>query len=190
MHLKLITNLQDFEKAVLYFPKDYLNSLKHKEKESIIARYIISKLVKKYFWIKKFLLKIDKNWVPIFENNIFWSISHKKDLVFVGVSDRKIGLDVELIKPRDESLLNIFSENEYKILWWKTWENFYILWTGKEAIIKKKLWKLDNMKKLVLEKVESCKYKISWVNFTKKLIISWNNISNCVDWSKVLSISL
>jgi len=174
----------------IYFPSAYLKTLKYKPKESVYARFFISQLVEKYFWLKNFLPKVDKNWVPVFENNIFWSISHKKDLVFVGVSDRKIGLDIEFIKIRDKSLLDLFSDAEYKILGWKNWDNFYVLWTGKEAIIKKNLWKLDDMHNLVLEKIEDLKTNIWWILFNKKLIISWNTVYNLVDWNIVLSISL
>jgi len=189
MHLQLITNLQDFEKAKSYFPQDYLDSLKHKQKESIIARYFISKLVEKYFWIKNFLPQIDKNGVPVFENDIYWSISHKKELVFIWISKQKIGLDIETIKARDESLLDIFFNDEYKILWWKTWENFYILWTNKEAIIKKNLWKLDDMKNLKLEQLEQIQKDVWGIVFDKKLIISWNVVYNLVKEDKVLSIT-
>ena len=190
IHLKLIENLEDYEKAIAYFPQDYLETLKYKQKESIIARYEISKLVDKYFWIKKFLAKVDKNGVPIFENDIFWSISHKKDLIFVGISSPgTIWVDIEVIKPRDESLLDIFSEKEYEILWWKNWTNFYTLWTAKEAIIKKNLWKLDDMKNLVLEKVENIENKIWWIIFTKKIIISWNIVYSSVEQNKILTLS-
>jgi len=94
MHLYLTTNLKAFEKAIFYFPQNYLDSLKHKQKESIVARYYISKLVEKHFWIKNFLPQINEKGVPIFENNIFWSISHKKDLVLVWISKEKFGLDI------------------------------------------------------------------------------------------------
>jgi len=55
----------------IHFSSNYLKTLKHKQKESIITIYLLSSLVEKYFLIKNFLFKVDKNWVSIFENNIF-----------------------------------------------------------------------------------------------------------------------
>ena len=125
MYLLLIqTNTKILDSLKNYFPKNYLESLKYKQEESIIARFFVSKLVEKYFWVKKFLPQIDENWIPIFNNNFFWSISHKENLIFVWISKTKIGIDLEIIKKRDKSLLNIFSLQEYKLLWWKNWENF------------------------------------------------------------------
>jgi len=181
---------QNLQQAKNYFSEKYLDSLKNKPKESILARFLISQLVEKYYWIKNFLPKIDKNGVPVFENDIFWSISHKKDLVFVWVAKEKFWLDLEIIKTRDENLLDIFEDKEYKLLWGKSWENFYILWTGKEAIIKKNLWKLDDMKKFKLEKVENISKNIWWIKFNKKLIITWNLVYNWIYWEKVLAVEL
>jgi phosphopantetheinyl transferase len=180
---------KEYQKAFFYFPKDYLESL-NKPKESIYARYLISKLVEENSKIKNFLPKIDESWVPIFENNIFWSISHKKDLVFVWISDKRLGIDLEIIKKRNKSLLDNFDDKEYKLLWWKNWENFYILWTGKEAVIKYNLWKLDDMENLKLEKIKKVEKEIWWINFDKKLIISWKVVYNLVDKDKVLSVCL
>ena len=191
MHLTLQSLTWNLiQQSFSYFPKSYLERLKHKQEESIVARFLISKLVEEKYWIKNFLPKVDKNWVPVFENGIFWSISHKKGVVFVAVSKEKIGVDLEIIKERDASLLDSFSNEEYDILWWKTWENFYRLWTGKEAVIKYHLWKLDDMKDLILESVEEVNIEIDWMKFDKKLIISWKVVYSCLKEDKVLSITI
>jgi hypothetical protein len=50
MYLLLIqTNTKILDSLKNYFPKNYLESLKYKQEESIIARFFVSKLVEKYF---------------------------------------------------------------------------------------------------------------------------------------------
>lgn len=153
MYLKLITNfnLNDIDNIIKYFPDDYIQSLKQKHtfNESIIWRYYISKLVKESYWIDNFYPKVDNNWVPILDQ-INWSISHKDWVCFVWVYKDKIWVDIEVVKERDISMFNYFSEKEWEIVWWKSWEHFYILWTAKESIIKYNLWKLDNITNIIL----------------------------------------
>jgi len=49
-------------------------------------------------------------------NEDFWSLSHKKGIVFIGVSKASIGIDIEIKRKRDNSILDIFPELEYTIL--------------------------------------------------------------------------
>jgi len=183
---KLTPNL--IQKSKNYFPEKYLEKLKNKQEESIVARFLISKLVGENFWVKKFLPEIDEEWIPVFKNNIFWSISHKKGIVFVWVSDEKFWLDLEIIKNRDKNIFNIFSDEEYNILWWKKIKNFYILWTAKESIIKKNLAKLDDMKNYILTWVEEEK-NIFWeIEFNQKLKISGKEIFTKINDDIVLSL--
>ena len=176
------------QKAKNYFPEKYLEKLKDKQEESIVARYLISKLAGENFWVKNFLPEIDEEWIPVFKNNIFWSISHKKGIVFVWVSDEKFWLDLEVIKNRDKNIFNIFSDEEYNILWWKTIENFYKIWTAKEAIIKKKLEQLDDMKNFILTWVEEQK-NIFWeIEFNQKLNISGKEIFTKINDELILSL--
>ena len=207
MHLTLQSLTWNLiQQSFSYFPKSYLERLKHKQEESIVARFLISKLVEEKYWIKDFLPKVDENWVPVFEKDIFWSISHKKGVVFVAVKgwqkinqkifrryikiEEWVGVDLEIIKERDIILLDTFKNSEYKLLWGKNWKNFYRLWTGKEAIIKYNLWKLDDMKDLILESVEEVSIEIDWMKFDKKLIISWKVVYSCLKEDKVLSITI
>jgi 4'-phosphopantetheinyl transferase EntD len=165
-----------------------LEKLKDKQEESIVARFLISKLVEDFFWIKNFLPEINNAWIPIFNENIFWSISHKKGIVFVWVSKQKFWLDLEIIKSRDKNVLNIFSDEEYRILWWKKIENFYKIWTVKEALIKYNLWKLDDMEKLNLISLSDEK-NIFWdIIFNQKLRISDKEIFSKINEDIVLSL--
>ncbi len=188
MHLTLkkINNTL-FEKSKKYFKQNYTNSLKNKHtfKQSLIARYLISKQIEKDFQIKNYYAKIDNNWIPILENNIYWSISHKKDHIFIWVSKEKIWIDLEILKKRDPSLLEKFKNEEYQTLWEKNWQNFYYLWTAKESIIKKELWNLNNIPEIKIKKYNQINIQKSEIKFCKELffdfkwknfkVLSWKN---------------
>lgn len=112
MYLKIKKiNKKILNNALFFFDKKYIEKLKEKStfKESLVARYLIKKS-------------------PNYEKDIFTSILHKKDLVFIWVSEEKLWVDIEIIKQRDISLLNSFLDIEYELLWWKNW--FYFLITG------------------------------------------------------------
>lgn len=69
-------------------------------------------------------------------NSGFFSASYSWDWLFLGISKEKIGVDVEQIKPRDESLLKTH-ENELKTHFWTVdRKGFYLLRTAKEVILK------------------------------------------------------
>jgi hypothetical protein len=153
MHLKIQKlNNQIYNKALDFFSEVFIDKLKSKStfKESLVARYLIEK-----------------------NKNKFSCISHKKDLVFVWTSDKKIWVDIEVYRERDLNLLDKFSEDEYEILWWKNWESFYILWTAKESILKLENLKLDNIWKIKLIKKEVILEKISEIKFQKKLFFEY-----------------
>ncbi len=183
---KLTSNLT--QKSKKYFPKNYLEKLIDKQEESIVARYLISKLVEENFWIINFLPEINEDWIPLFSRDIFWSISHKKGIVFVWIAKQKFWLDLEIIKSRDKNVLDIFSDEEYKILWWKNLNNFYKIWTVKEALIKYNLSNLDSMKNMILTWVESEK-NIFWnIKFNQKLKILDKEIFSVINDDVVLSL--
>ncbi len=179
MHL-LITEINDilFKEAIEYFEEDnnYLINIENKPTfiQSIISRYLISKHIEENFWIKKYYPKTNENWTPIFEKNIYWSISHKWDYIFIWIWKEKIWIDIEIFKERDISLLDKITEKEYEILWWKNWQTFYTLWTGKESIIKRKQLKLDDIYKIKLKENTEEKNTKSGIIFSKKLIFDFN----------------
>ena len=68
--------------------------------------------------------------------HIQFSISHSKTLILCALSDRPVGVDIEDIRPRRESLPRYaLTEEEY--LAYQAlggdWPAFYALWTKKEA---------------------------------------------------------
>ncbi len=172
MYLKIQKiNTKIIKKSEEYFSDSFCNKLKNQKSwtynESLVARYLLAPFLNKEgFW--------------------GWSISHKKNLVFIWTNNSKIWVDIEILKKRDENILEKFLEKEYKILWekekqgtkdpcWKNWKIFYILWTAKEAIIKFENLLLDDMEKIILEKSENINENFSEIKFNKKLVFSFKN---------------
>jgi len=184
MFLKIQKDIsKEYDKALNYFPENYIDSLK--SKESIVSRFLISKEIEKKYKLNKYLPKFNANWIPLFDNGIFWSISHKDDLVFVCVNNEMIWVDIELYKVRDLSVLNKFSDNEYNILWWKNWDNFYILWTAKESVIKYNQLNLNYLSKIDVFDVQKIKLNISELNFSIKILLNYeNDINQVYFWRK------
>ncbi|MDD3302767.1 MAG: 4'-phosphopantetheinyl transferase superfamily protein [Candidatus Gracilibacteria bacterium] len=180
MILKIIDNLDVYYKdAIDYFPQEYSSIIS--SKESLISRYIISTIVDNSFNIKKYLPELDSMGKPVyFYENLYWSISHKENLIFVGVSDDKIGIDVEIYKERDQSILDYFLDGEYELLGGKNWANFYVLWTAKESVIKYNLLDLDEINSIKLLEVISNEQIISDLKISKKLLFNYKNNINQV----------
>lgn len=168
-------NLLDYKKALLYFDEEYIKSLENKNdpKTSLLARYYISLFVEKEKWIKYYSPIVNEKWIPIFTNNIYWSISHKLRNIFVWVSDKIIWLDVEVLEVRDSSLWTYIEENEWEIIWWKSWLNFYKIWTAKESLIKHLLLDIDSIKDIKLIGYQLKNKMISYHSFDSYQLYSY-----------------
>ena len=181
MHLILQkTSPELIKTSQKFFWEDFCNELKNQKpwtyNESLVARYLIKNSP---LFFKTSPL------APLLKGEGNYSISHKKNLVFVWISEEKIWVDIEILKKRDENLFEKFDKKEYEILGEKNWENFYILWTAKEAIIKYENLKLDDIEEIILENVEMFGKNISWINFQKKLFLNFKNKKFIVySWKK------
>jgi len=81
-------------------------------------------------------LRKDEKGVPRPVNGNYWSLSHKPKYVAAVVSNGKVGIDIEEIKPRSESLFShVASDNEWRLKD-RSWDTFFCYWTAKEAILK------------------------------------------------------
>lgn len=126
--------------------------------ESIETRYhLLEHLYREYRWQWK--LEKDKYGMPIpilysdiDHQKLYWCLSHSLHFTAFIISDSPTGIDIAEYEERDESLFGVHSDIEYSLLSGKKWKNFYILWTAKEAIIKIKWGKLDDMKNICLQK--------------------------------------
>lgn len=68
-----------------------------------------------------------------------FNVSHSKDLGLCALADAPVGADIEVIRPRKPGLPRYaFNDREYA--WYEArgsrWEDFYTLWTLKEARVK------------------------------------------------------
>lgn len=63
------------------------------------------------------------------------SISHSGDFVLVGINEKEIGVDIEVIKPFDKRLIKrFFTKDEENFL--QCYADFFKIWTAKEACLK------------------------------------------------------
>jgi 4'-phosphopantetheinyl transferase len=81
------------------------------------------------------LLK-DENGSPRPASGAYWSLSHKPECVAAVVSKEKVGIDVEEVRPRNESLFSYVARDEEWQLQDKSWDTFFRYWTAKEATLK------------------------------------------------------
>jgi 4'-phosphopantetheinyl transferase len=81
------------------------------------------------------LLKNEKG-APCPVNGNYWALSHKPEYVAAVVSKDKVGIDIEEIKPRPESLFSHVASDEEWELKERSWDTFFRYWTAKEAILK------------------------------------------------------
>jgi len=81
-------------------------------------------------------LRKDEKGVPYPVSGNYWSLSHKPKYVAAVVSKDKVGIDVEEMKPRAESLFAHMASDEEWELKEKSWDTFFRYWTAKEAALK------------------------------------------------------
>jgi len=82
------------------------------------------------------LLK-DEDDIPCPFDGNYWSLSHKPKYVAAVVTREKIGIDIEEIKPRSESIFSLVaSEEEWELGKDRSWCTFFRYWTAKEAALK------------------------------------------------------
>lgn len=110
-----------------------------KSRVSQKAYDFVASLAKKQLFTDCVLkISADKNGKPYFKNHpqFHFNISHSKDIIAVAVSSAPVGVDAE--KLRDANLKiaeRRFTETEKAFV--KTNEDFFYVWTRKEAYLKK-----------------------------------------------------
>ncbi len=97
------------------------------KKEKLVSYYFKKKYVGDYF--------LNERGKPI-SNNVFFNISDSKGMVVLAISNnREVGVDVEILTPKDQSLVKyVCSEEEYKFV--ENEIDFVSVWTSKESIVK------------------------------------------------------
>ena len=115
--------------------------------EYTIGRYLIKYVGENYYNIKDSTIIVDEKGKPFFKNsNLFFSLSHSKNIVIACFDNFNCGIDVEYKKDRNLKELSKYFNEEFKTL-----DNFYEFWTLKEASFKvnnqfkeKRFLKLNN----------------------------------------------
>jgi len=103
---------------------------------SSIAREALRLSAEKSGVVLRDLLK-DEDDVPCPFDGNYWSLSHKPKCVTAVVSEERIGIDIEEIKPRSEAIFGLVaSEEEWELGKDKSWDTFFRYWTAKEAALK------------------------------------------------------
>lgn len=132
--------------VLLSFPEAIANDIKryrieNDRKSRLIARLLVQKYVleKTDHWNWESWKK-DETHKPKIENGPFFNISHSGNLVIVGFSEvSEVGVDIEEIKEIDvASMSNYFHPDEINYLKKNSndLEQFYMIWTKKEAFLK------------------------------------------------------
>ncbi len=79
----------------------------------------------------------DEAGVPLFENDVYWSISHKAAWAAAVAADRPVGIDIESLAPRRTEFLDqVATSDEWDLAGRRDWETFFRFWTAKEATLK------------------------------------------------------
>jgi len=101
-----------------------------------IAREALRLSAEKSGVVLRDLLK-DEDDVPCPFDGHYWSLSHKPKCVTAVVSEEKIGIDIEEIRPRCEAIFSLVaSDEEWELGRDKGWDTFFRYWTAKEATLK------------------------------------------------------
>jgi len=136
----LLLNTAEKEKASAY-------KLEQEQQRRIISRAALRILLGKYILLPpekiEFLKMPDhKPFVRNADNiDLHYNLSHSGDWVAIAISDKPVGIDVESIDPNfnfKELMPTYFSDYETRFIIHSGQppENFYTMWTRKEAVLK------------------------------------------------------
>lgn len=79
----------------------------------------------------------DEHDVPLPSGGYHWSVSHKLKYVAGIISGDPIGIDIEEIRPRNQSVFSyVAGEEEWELCGGRSWDTLYRYWTAKEAVVK------------------------------------------------------
>ena len=158
---------------------------------SRISREALELSAQKSGIVLKELLKNEDD-VPRPSDGNYSSLSHKPKYVAAVVSRDKVGIDIEEINPRSQSIFSLVaSDSEWELSEDRSWRTFFRYWTAKEATLKAvgvgisglgacKLVSIPDMKHMVLN-YRSCLFLIEQLIY-KNHIISVLKNSNTVEW--------
>jgi 4'-phosphopantetheinyl transferase len=137
------------------------------------------------------LLK-DEDDVPCPFGGNYWSISHKPQYVAAVVSKTEIGIDIEEIKPRAESIFDLVaSDEEWDLSEDRSLYMFFRYWTAKEAVLKAigigicglracKVSRVPDERHIIL-KYKNRAFQVAQLNYNNHIISVLEN-NNGIEW--------
>ena len=117
-----------YQEARWYFIQQWRSDLLSREPSSLIGAYLVTQQ----------MFKLWKTWFSFISGvhsyeEMYFSTSHSEDIIAVTVDSKKVAVDLEYIRPRDESLLqNVHIPDSP----FSPWENFYLQRCAKECLVK------------------------------------------------------
>ena len=159
----------------------YLKSFDSKKVQKSDSPYHFHRDEKKRLLIEHYGIRADETErLAILEHHHgqtsdFFSASYSEQWFFLAFDQAKIGIDIEVVKPRNPSLL-AKQADELAILWASNRTNFYRIWTAKEAILKaSNTQNLDLLWQIKLIETKNTSEVVWEVCFDQILIFEWNN---------------
>ena len=108
-------------------------------KENLTSKQLLDYALFDYANIKDYELYYNKYGKPYLkDSNIYFNISHTRNLVICAISDKEIGVDIEKLVYNELVSKRILNQKEYSILLNSKCkeEIFTIMWTSKESYVK------------------------------------------------------
>jgi len=123
-----ITDDAAYQEARWYFLQQWRSDLLSREPSSLIGAYLVTQQ----------MFKLWKTWFSFISGvhsyeEMYFSTSHSEDLIAVAIDFKKVAVDLEYIRPRDESLLQNVHVPDSP---YSPWENFYLQRCAKECLVK------------------------------------------------------
>ena len=117
-----------YQEAKWYFLQQWRSDLLSREPSSLIGAYLVTQQ----------MFKLWKTWFSFISGvhsyeEMYFSTSHSEDIIAVTVDSKKVAVDLEYVRPRDESLLQNVHVPDSPYL---PWENFYLQRCAKECLVK------------------------------------------------------
>jgi len=156
-----------YNEARWYFIQQWRSDLLSREPTSLIGAYLVTQE----------MFKLWKTWFSFVSGvhsyeEMFFSVSHSEDIIAVTIDSKKVAIDLEYIRPRDESLLqNIHIPDS---LFWPR-ENFYVQWCAKECLVKYLDLTSSEMQEMMVKAFMSNQhFVVEWREFTSSIILLYN----------------
>lgn len=148
------------EEFIKQFKKKELGSKKRIIEHSM-SMFILEYLLKRFYKIENFEIVYENKKPKLKNDEIYFNISHSKDIILIAFSDSSVGVDIEQKKERDFKKLS-----DYYNVQFKNKEDFYEFWTKLEAGIKLQKPVIDTITR---DFIKGCKLSIASVEIIEKL---------------------